>query len=381
MDFEDEGIAPGRIEVGGLHDPPLDGTVVEGRIPPDLLDLAELPVREQVLVQRRDATHAATPRAHRDLSRRFGAGLVEREAPVVGDAEGAAAIRTPVGRAPQILRQHFEVAVERGEADLRVPLVVVLEVDPASVGGPHRVGDAAVETARKDALPAPVQVHHLEPAHLVGARAVLVAHEGDLPPVGRDRRISVRSGAVGERPHLSGGDRDDVEFRVPVVVDPVVVPVRREDEARAVRGPRGGALVLEVARRHLRGRASLDRDDEEVVEAEVEIADAVLPVLEAVLHDGRIGPLRPGGRFGRRGEARRRIRDELVEREVAPVRRPAQPARRFDELRERGFLARVHPAHVDLAVRPCRRSGSRRATTAGIRPRPDLAGGPTRRRS
>ena len=330
--------------------PALDRPVVERGVPPDLLDLAQPPVGEQVLVQRGEATHAATSRAHSDLAREFGPGLVEGEAPVAGDAERPAAVGPPIRRAPQILRQHLEFAVERDEGDLRIPLVIVLEVDAAPVGGPHRAGDASVEGAREDACPAPVQAHDLELAHLVGARAVLVADEGDPSSVGGDAD-SGRVGAVRELSYLPVRDRDDVEFGIAVVVDPVLVPVRREDEAPSVRSPRGGALMLEVARRHLSGRPPLDRDDEDVVIPEVQIADAVLPVLEAVLHDGGIGPLRAGGRLRRRGQARRRVRNPLVERDVAPVRRPAEPAGRLDELRERGLLAGVHPADADLAVR------------------------------
>ena len=153
------------------------------------------------------------------------------------------------------------------------------------------------------------------------------------------------------------------------------VAVRREDEVVPVGRPRGRAGVLEVARSHLHGRPAVHRDHEDVVEAEVQVPDPVLPALEAVLHDRRGGPVGAGGRFGSRGQGRRRGRHQHVEGDEASIGRPAESARRFEELGEGRGLAGVHPAEVDLAVRgvrepvavagPAGRTASREAPVVG----------------
>ena len=304
--------------------------------------------------------------AYGQLARHVGASLVERDAAVVRHRERAAAVGSAVRGAAEVLRQHLDVAVEGGERDLGVALVVVLEVEAAAVGGPHRAGDAAVEVAGDDARAAPVEVHDLQPAHLIGARAVLVAHERDAPPVGRDGRALIGAGAAGERADLPARHRCDVQLGVAVVEHPVRVAVGGEDEMPAVRRPGGRARVLEISGGHRDRGSALRGDDEEVVVAEVQVADAVLPVLEAVLHDGRGGPVCSGRWTGRGRQARRRIGHQHVEGDVAAVRRPADPAGRFGELRERCRLAGVHPAQMDLPAgrvgepgavrRPARRS-------------------------
>ena len=126
----------------------------------------------------------------------------------------------------------------------------------------------------------------------------------------------------------------------------------------AIRRPGGRAGVLEVPRGHLDRRSAFDRKNEDVVVAEVEIAHPVLPVLEAVLHDGGIRPLGAGRRFRGRGELRRRVRHQHVEREPLAVGRPAHPAGRFEKLGEGGRLPGIHPAKLDLAVRGVGDSGA-----------------------
>ena len=109
--------------------------------------------------------------------------------------------------------------------------------------------------------------------------------------------------------------------------------------------------MLEITRGDLHRGAALDGDHEDVIVPEIEVADPVLTALETVLHDGRVGPVGPGGRLRRRDETRGRVRHKHVEGDVATVRGPANPAGRFEELGEGGRLAGVHPAQVDLAVR------------------------------
>ena len=109
--------------------------------------------------------------------------------------------------------------------------------------------------------------------------------------------------------------------------------------------------MLEIAGGDLDRSAAFDRKHEDVVVSEVEIADPVLFALEAVLHDRRVGPFRPGGWFRRGNQARRRVGDQFVEGEVAAVRGPPDVPWRFEELGETGGFTGVHPAQVDLAIR------------------------------
>ena len=330
---------------------------VEGGIPPDLLHFAEGLAGEQVLVERGDLPDRAAARTHRHVARTVRAALVERERAVGGDGERAAAVGTRVHRA-QVTGELLNLAVEGYETDLGVAFVVVLDVDAAAVRSPDRARHAAVQPGTESAQAAPVHVHQPQPAELVGADPILVPHERDLLSVGGHRRAAVRPVPVGQRPDLAAGDRGDVELGVAVVPLPVRIPVRGEDQVRSVRRPGGRTLVLEVARGHLDRGSAVDGQHEEVVEAEVEIAHPVLPVLEPVLHDGRVGPLGARGRFRRRHELRRRIGNQHVEGERPAVGRPADSAGRLQELRESGRLARVHPAQVDLSARGVGEAGA-----------------------
>ena len=314
------GVPASRIEVRRLDDPALDGAAVEGGIPPDLLDFAEGRTGEQVFIERGELPHGLPLSAHRCFAGHVRPTLVEREGAVVRDREGAAAVGAAVGGAAKALPENRDLAVERHGGDLRVALVVVLEVEAVSVRSPHRIRDAPVEAAGNDALAASVEVHDLEAADLVGPHPILVSHERNLLPVGRNGGAVVGSLPVGQRADLPARDRSDVELGVAVVVYPVGVAVRREDEVPAVRRPGGRARVLEVTGSHLDRRAAFHGQHEDMVVTEVEIAHPVLPVLEAVLHDRGIGPLRPRGRLRRRGELGRRVGNQHVEGEPPAVR-------------------------------------------------------------
>ena len=366
VDLEDQRIPPAGIEVRRLDDPALDRPAVERGIPPDFLDFAEHFAGQQVVVERSDAAQFASRPSDRHFAGGIRSGPVEREGTVLRHRERTAAVR-PAVLCAEVRRERLHPAVQRGETDLGVAFVVVLEVEDAAVSRPHRVRHAAVEVGGEHAPLAAVEPHHFQPGDLVGAHPVFEGNERDPFPVGRYRRAPIRAVAVGDLPDLAAPDRRRVDLRVAEVALPVRAAVRGEDQAAAVGCPRRGVRMVEVAGGDLHRRPAFRRNHEEVRVAEVEVSHAVLPVPEAVLQDRRVGPLRPRRRLRRVGDARRRIRDEHVEGDRAAVGRPADPPGRFGELRDGRGLAGVHPAHPDLSAggerdpRPVRRPARRRA--------------------
>ena len=86
-------------------------------------------------------------------------------------------------------------------------MLVIDDVNGASVSRPHRPVDGTIEICRDDALSGAVEVHDVELVILVGAAVVVIADIGDEPAVGRNRGREVRALAIGQRHRCAGNQR------------------------------------------------------------------------------------------------------------------------------------------------------------------------------
>ena len=81
------------------------------------------------------------------------------------------------------------VLVVDDEANARnaiAAMLVIEDVDGASVGRPDRVGHRAVQAGRQDPTSRSIDVHHVELGIVVGAADLVVTDVGDLASVRRD---------------------------------------------------------------------------------------------------------------------------------------------------------------------------------------------------
>ncbi len=92
----------------------------------------------------------------------------------------------------------FEAAVRYGEADFRVALVVVEEIDSGIVWRPAWRLNVAIELVGDGMGASAVAVHDVELGSLMTLVAVVESSVGDPFAVGRNVRIGVRSFAVSQ---------------------------------------------------------------------------------------------------------------------------------------------------------------------------------------
>ena len=349
VDLEQERILAARVEVRRLHDPALDVEPVMRGLVPDLLRLPDRLLREEILVQVREALPVAAPVRDREVRGVVRRPVGEGETVVPGGGEGAASIGTTDRQALNAGDdiRHGPVEVDVGES--RVPLGVVLEEQPPSVARPVQVPDRAVEVVGDEARAGPVPAHHVQLRYLVPQESVIVARVGDHATVGRHRRTRVGPAPVGQLPHRAVRHGELEDLGVPHVL-PVVAPGGRDQQVLRIGRPLGRPAVVVGAVRDLPGRPPLGGKDEDVGVSDRQEALAVRPVIEPLVRRGGGRPRRAFRLRGHLREGRRRVRDEHAEGDRAPVGRPGQPARASLQLREQGRLSGVHPAQVELRL-------------------------------
>ena len=180
VDLENQRVLARGIEARRLGDPGLDPPSVVGGLGPDLLDLCQPLVREEVVVE-----CGETPRgleagaAHGHIRRVIRPGEREGEAAVRCDRERASRVRPTEGEAAQVRRQRSDAPIQRHERELRVPFVVVLEEQARAVRTPRRVLDVPVQAGRHAADVPAVAVHHVQLGDLIALVPVIEAHVRD----------------------------------------------------------------------------------------------------------------------------------------------------------------------------------------------------------
>src|SRR3989304_759575 len=182
VNLENQRVLSRGVEIRGLQEPALYFPAVLRRVVPDLLDIAELLSREQILVHRgQDLDFGVSHRAHRDVARHMGTAVGGRESSVFRDRDRPAASVGAEAR-PEVPRELLDWAVEGHEVETGVPLVVRGEVDPAPVGGPAYVADVAIEAVGQGPRAASIASHHVEPRTLISLVAVVETEERDPSP-------------------------------------------------------------------------------------------------------------------------------------------------------------------------------------------------------
>ncbi len=348
VDLQDQRVRPGRVEARRLHDPALDPAPVVGGLVPDLLDLSQGLVAQEVPVEpgQPPGLHPGADDGH--VCWMVGPPVGEGHPISAAHGEGAAAVGPTHGETAQLVGDGLHLTVEGGEADLRGALVAVGEEDPAPVRGPGGIVYAAVEGAGDHPPSAPVPVHDVEPRDLVALVAVVVARVGDAPAVGGDRRVPVGAVAVGQGPDAPVRDPDLVDLGVRRVVLVVLVAVRGEDQVLAVGRPLGGAVVIGSVGEPP-GRATLRGHHEDVPIPRFQEAAPVRLVADVVHDPDRRPPFRALRGVGHPlGEGALLVGDEHGEGEPVPVGGPRQARGRLGEGGQLRGLPRLHPADPDL---------------------------------
>ena len=353
MDLENERIFLGGREPGRLHDPALNpGSARRGV--PDLLDGRELLVLEHVVVHGRDAGErlaGGAPQVEADHVR----GMLR----IAAHADGHSGPRdrrhrddlNALGRVAHRAREIRKVDVDR-------PAVPRGEVDALAVGRPEQVARVAVEAVGDVAHPRPVDPGDEQVRGAVGMLRRIVSRERHAPAVRRHRGVRPVARSGHELPNRAARDVERVQARHPILPVPGRVPQTVEHDGPPVGSPivpRPEHQAVEprphipVPRRELARRAAVRRDEEEMREALLHIAHAVLAVMQVVHHARRGRPLRALGRLGQRDSPETRVGHEHHERDRLAARRPLRIRRRLAHARHlgRGALG-VHPAHEQL---------------------------------
>ena len=279
-----------------------------------------------------------------------GGAVREGEGIVVGQRVLSAGVRSAERESADVLGVIGDVTVERDRCDSGVALVVVLEEHTTTIATPPGILDAAVEVPADEPRVASVPVHYIEARELIPLVPVVKAQVRDASTVRRNPRGPIRPVAIGERHDIARRQRQRVHFGVVWVRQPIVVPVRREDQARAIRGPRGGAVVIRPAR-HLPRGAALGGEHKELAVPVLEIAPAVGSIGEVVNDRDVRSPIRTIRLVRHVGpQTVRLFRYKHRERDPIAVGRPREPTRAPGEVGELGFLTGIHPPRVDLKL-------------------------------
>ncbi len=194
--------------------------------------------------------------------------------------------------AAQALGHRLEPAVQVDARDLRYRAVVVAHVEAASVRGPLRLVDRAIETAGERSRRAAVAIHHVELGVLVAHEPIVEAEIRDGTAVGRHGGRAIGADASRQRTDGSARECDLVDLRVDGLAAPVIHPVPGDEHVAPVRRPRQRPGLVEGAEGELPRRAAVRRDDVHVAVARLEIAFGVAAVGEIGDHLQRRSPLR-----------------------------------------------------------------------------------------
>src|SRR5262249_15228119 len=128
--------------------------------------------------------------------------------------DGKRASAVSAGGGGNMVGDLFTIPVGGAEADLRVTLIVVLEVDAAIVGGPFRALDVAVEFVGNGVRAGAVTVHQVKLCRLVALKPIIEAGVGDRFAIRGDCRRIVRAFAAGESAQRAIGHAEFVNLRV-----------------------------------------------------------------------------------------------------------------------------------------------------------------------
>ena len=256
-----------------------------------------------------------------------------------------------------MIRDFLASAVEQTKANFGIALIIVAEVDAATVGGPLRILDVAVEFVVQGVRAGAIAVHEIELGGLVALIAIVVTGVSDEFSVGRNGRRIVRSFAVRERAQGTVGDTKFVDFIVAVFVIRLGVAIDGNDQVLAIGGPGGArgaaefvAAVGEIAVGDLPWRATLGVDDKNLHVAGLQVPRAIEAIDEAVVGGGRIGPLCARRRNGKISEMGTLSEDKRGEGEHLSIGRPGDGVGRLIEIGDPCGLAGVHPADVELLL-------------------------------
>ena len=205
-----------------------------------------------------------------------------------------------------------------------------------------------VECSGNLSRPGAVGVHHVQLR--VDPRGIgrIVAGVGDELPVGRRCWLLIGAVARGELRHLSAGHVDLVYVALPPAILRILDPVGGEHQRPAVGHPLRGAVVPHAAGQLAR-RATVGRDDEELVVPVVGESFAVLTIVHARDHSWWLDPLGALGRGGKRDLPVLRVGHLHAEGDRPAVGRPLNVRGRLGQpghLRHGSF--RVHPPHENL---------------------------------
>src|SRR5882672_10721300 len=179
-------------------------------------------------------------------------------------------------------------AVEETKANFGIALIIVAEVDAATVGGPLRVLDDTIKFVGQGVGAGAIAVHEIELDGLVALIAIVVAGVSDEFSVGRNGRRIVRSFAVRERAQGTVGDTKFVDFIVEVFVIRLGMAIDGNDQVLAIRGPGGArgaefvATVGEIAVGDLTRRATLGVHDKNLHVAGLQVPSAIEAINETI---------------------------------------------------------------------------------------------------
>src|SRR5262249_1285035 len=131
---------------------------------------------------------------------------------VVRDGKGTT--DSGVGAGSQMFDDSLQRALSRIEADLRITLVVIAEINTAVIGRPLGLADVAVEFFGKRVRAGAVAVHKVELRSLMALEAIVVPGVGDPFAVGRNHRIVIGPLSVRQSPQGAISDAEFINFRI-----------------------------------------------------------------------------------------------------------------------------------------------------------------------
>ena len=345
MDFKHQRVFLRGVEAGRGDVPPLDFGAVEAGIVDNLMDLAERPVGEDVLIERGQPSRAVAA-AHGEICGALAGTCGEGERAVCRDVVSAACVGSAERGAAKPLDHRRNAPVETHAPDLLDAAIVVGEVNRA-IAAPADIADLAVEGLGEVLRAAAVGVLHADVD--LPHRALHIGHadEGHARPVGRDLRIALRAAARCELAQGAVRDIDRVDVTLDCLQFPALVAIGGEVDALPVAAPGQRPLVIKAAFRKLARSAAACRHDEDMAEGRIGEARAVAAELGVVDHLDRLGPLRALGLLGHLGEGLGLGVDIGGEGDPPAVGRPGEAARAIGEAGDLLDLPAVHPAGED----------------------------------
>ncbi len=348
VDFEDQRHALPFDMAGRQGQPALDRLAVVARGDGDLADLAErFHFAQRAVEVGEDARVAAACQLHLGRTGRGAAGEGDRAA--VGDGEAAAGVRPVHPAARQTGSGSAYASVEPDARDLGFAVIVVLRIDRLAVTGPFDRIYAIVPIGGQAALARAVAVHDVELRVFISAQFVVEAKVSDLAAVGRNERARVGTVAVGKRADPAARHVERIDFAFDRIAFPVGAAVGSEIECAAIARPTERAAVVIGPESELARRAAGRGNEENLLEARLDIALAIGAIGEEVADLERFGPFRALGLVrGGAAELRPFVLDQHRIGDRAAVGRPGDARRAGGQTGEAYRLAAVHPAHPEL---------------------------------